>query len=130
MAFTNSIRKYLAGMGSGSQVFSDLGDALTATKTVNLTTSNLANVQPFSNGMGRIRLSSPAASTTCQVTVQVTDGTTTEDVFVSPVSAAGHALDFVFDFVTDLAANAINIVYTLAGAATTGTADAEIVVNP
>lgn len=123
--FTYAVEKFATGYGAPS-VQQNLTAALTATATKTLALSPGCH-----SGRLHVGLSGPAATTTCQITVKITDGTTTSEVLpITPATAAGDSLDYLLDIVSDLAFNSISITYTLAGAATTGTANLDFAGNP
>lgn len=123
--FTYAVEKLGPGFG-GASVQVNQTAALTATATKTLTISPGCH-----SGRLHVGLSGPAATTTCQITVKISDGTTTSEVLpITPATAAGDSLDYLVDILSDLAVTSITITYTLAGVATTGTANLDFAGNP
>lgn len=87
---------------------------------------NAAGDPAPSSGKVRVRTSAVGGTGTTTVAITVTDGVTTLQVGQIPTTAAGVAIDQVFDFVTDLAITAVAVAVTMAVAAQTAVAEIEV----
>lgn len=126
-AFVNSPAQVMPGFGSPSRNGSIYGFVFTTASANTMTiaatsTTPSANGTPFNTsgmpaptkGKIRFRTSTVGAAVTTAVVFTVTDGTTTEQVHSIPVTTAGVAIDYTFEFVTDLNITSISAVATIA----------------
>lgn len=134
-AFVNTPAQVMPGFGSPScngQALSPLGTTTPLTMTIPATGAttpatggtafNPSGMPAPSKGKIRFRTAQVSAAVTTAVVFTVTDGTTTLTVNSIPASAAGVALDYTFEFETDLGITSVSAVVTLGGTVGTGIA--------
>lgn len=137
MAFTRSVKDSFPGYGAPSnygkvegtvQVGAGTNTVVIpntgATTPTGGTAFNLNGGPPPTRGRGRLKVTALGGASTTQLTVTVTDGSTTNTVFQSPVSAANALLEYTFSFNTDLSITSVSFAVTFAVSG--GTFDCEI----
>lgn len=139
--FIRSIKEASQGYGSsannGSVVTTVQAGAGTVTITIPATGAttpsggtafNVNGGPPPTRGRWRLRLTALGGATTMALTITVTDGTTTLNVFTGPTTAASTLVDWTGEFNTDL--NITSVTFTAVLGTSGGTVDAELSMSP
>lgn len=101
-----------------------------ATDTLSPVLMDSATAAKFNFGVLRVRTRAVSAAATTSLTVNITDGTTTETVAVIAATPAGIAIETIIPIVSDLNISSVALVWTIAGTIGTGiTVDAELFGN-
>lgn len=133
MAFVNRLGTVLPSFGTpqaNDALFLLQGTALTAAGTKVITMAGLTPT--VSRGYVRVKLSGlAAAQTVTNFFVQLTDGTTTVDIYwnsptTAPVQAATTQNDVTIPFLVDINATSLVVTITQAGVGAPGIADIEL----
>ena len=138
LPFVNPVSQCMPGFGSPS-FYGAATQTPTATGANTLVIANTSTTPssggtPFNNtgaapptsGKWHFRVVNATSTATVQLTVQVTDGTNTWNVFQSPTSAAGSYFDWTGEFKTDVSITAVNFVVTGGGTITSLPIDVEV----
>lgn len=120
MAFVNTVKQILPGMGSPTTVVQRAAVATNSGATTNITLPSAGSFAPtISWGKVRAKTVTVGANSTSKVaSVTATDGTTTIQLYGgdAAASAVGTGIDETIDFMSDLKLTSITVAITVATA--------------